>query len=191
MSHTKWKRTLLTLITTLLVVYVVPYIQAQLLSPLPPPAPGYYRVTKDADGDTIEVDMSGVTERIRLIGVDTPETHKPNTPVQCYGPEASALTKAALGGKTVRLEADRTGDNRDRYNRLLRYVYTEDGTLWNKHLIEQGAGFAYTQFTFTKKGEFIQAQSAALAAKRGLWTACQPRNIDGRWQTNTAGRTGL
>lgn len=151
------------------------------------PGPGFYRVTKVNDGDTIVVDMNGVTETVRFIGVDTPETHKPNTPVQCFGPQASAFTTKTLAGSSVRLESDPTNDNRDRYDRLLRYVYTQNGTLLNLALIEQGYGFAYTSFPFQKKQEFAQAQTRAQSTKIGLWAACETIELPGgRWQTATA-----
>lgn len=147
--------------------------------------PGYYRVTHVADGDTIDVDMNGTTETIRMIGVDTPESVKPNSPVQCYGKEASNFTKQNLSNTTVRLEADPTGDNRDRYNRLLRYVYLPDGTLWDQKLIETGYGFAYLSFQFTKQADFAAAQAKAQDAKLGLWNICTPvLSSGGRWQSN-------
>jgi len=147
--------------------------------------PGYYHVTHVADGDTIDVDMNGKTETIRLIGVDTPESVKPNSPVQCYGHEASDFTKQHLSGQSVRLEADPTGDNRDRYNRLLRYVYLQDGTLWNQKLIDQGYGFAYLSFQFTKQADFAASQAKAQDAKLGLWATCTPvLSSGGRWQSN-------
>ncbi|HKX72899.1 MAG TPA: thermonuclease family protein [Candidatus Saccharimonadales bacterium] len=149
----------------------------------PAPAPGYYRVVKVSDGDTIAVDMNGKHESVRMIGVDTPETHKPNTPVQCFGPEASDFTHKNLDGKNIRLEADPTNDNRDRYDRLLRYVYLEDGTLYQRRLIAEGYGFAYTSFPFQKKDDFIHAQTEAQTQKRGLWTACKTSESGGRWQT--------
>jgi endonuclease YncB( thermonuclease family) len=65
--------------------------------------PGLYAVKNFVDGDTIDVDMNGRSETVRFIGVDTPETHKPNTPVQCYGPEASSFTKMLIGSNSVRL----------------------------------------------------------------------------------------
>lgn len=137
--------------------------------------PGLYTINHYVDGDTIAVNMNGTVETVRFIGVDTPETHKPNTPVQCYGPDAAAHTKDAISkfGK-VRLEADRLDTNRDRYGRLLRYVYLPDGTLLDKQIIQQGFGFAYLDFPFSKKAEFAQAQQAAQTAKLGLWAACQP-----------------
>src|SRR5882724_5182239 len=81
--------------------------------------PGTYAIAHFVDGDTIAVAMNGQTEKVRLIGVDTPETHKPNTPVQCYGPAAAAYTKQLIGQNKVRLQADPLDTNRDRYNRLL------------------------------------------------------------------------
>lgn len=146
--------------------------------------PGFYRVTHITDGDTIEVDMSGTTEKIRMIGIDTPETKKPNAPVQCFGPQASAFTTTALTGKSVRLEADPTNDNRDRYGRLLRYVYLQDGSLLQEKLIEQGYSFAYTVFQFQKAELFTTLQRQAQEAKIGLWSACQATFKNDRWQTN-------
>lgn len=137
--------------------------------------PGLYTINHYVDGDTIAVNMNGSVETVRFIGVDTPETHKPNTPVQCYGPEAAANTKTLISksGK-VRLEADPLDTNRDRYGRLLRYVYLPDGTLLDKKIVAEGYGFAYLDFPFSKKAEFAQAQQAAQTAKLGLWAACRP-----------------
>lgn len=149
--------------------------------------PGLYEVTKFVDGDTIEVDMSGHSESVRMIGVDTPETHKPNTPVQCYGPEAAAYTRQLIGDRRVRLQADPLDTNRDRYSRLLRYVYLPDGTLVEEQLIKNGYGFAYTLFPFEKKALFSSEQSAAKAAGAGLWKACRVhQESSGAYQTNPA-----
>ncbi len=95
-------------------------------------------MTHVVDGDTIDVHIAGRTERVRLIGIDTPETKKPNTPVECYGPEASAYTTALLPvGTTVRIERDVVG--RDDYGRLLGYVHRlDDGLFVNLDIIEQG-----------------------------------------------------
>jgi endonuclease YncB( thermonuclease family) len=135
--------------------------------------PGLYHVSRFVDGDTIQVDMNGRNETIRMIGVDTPETHKPNTPVQCYGPEASAYTKSLIAGNSVRLQADPLDTNRDRYGRLLRYVYLPDGTLVESKLISEGYGFAYTQFPFQKKDQLVGLEQAAKQAGKGLWATCQ------------------
>lgn len=150
--------------------------------------PGLYGIDHYIDGDTIAVDMNGTVETIRMIGVDTPETHKPNTPVQCYGPEAADHTKAMISrfGK-VRLQADPLDTNRDRYGRLLRYVYLPDGTLAEEQIIKQGYGFAYLSFPFTKKTQFAADQQAAQDAKTGLWAACKPTvNQYGGYTSNNA-----
>lgn len=149
--------------------------------------PGLYKVTRFVDGDTIEIDMNGTKETVRMIGIDTPETHRPNTPVQCYGPAAAAFTKNTIGNKRVRLEADPKNTNRDRYDRLLRYVYTEDNKFVNRAVIDGGYGFAYLSFPFSKSDEFDSAQAAAQASKKGLWANCHPKlESNGRWQTEAA-----
>ena len=147
--------------------------------------PGYYRVTEVYDGDTIAVNMDGRTEKVRMIGVDTPETHKPNSPVECGGPEASDFSKTTLSGAEVRLEADPTNQNRDRYDRLLRYVYLPDGRLFNELLITEGYGTPYTSFPFQKKQEFIAAGLAAKIANKGVWAGiCKVEDQNGRFKTN-------
>lgn len=150
--------------------------------------PGLYSVANFVDGDTIAVNMGGHVETVRFIGVDTPETHRPNTPVQCYGPQAAAYTKSLIGASRVRLQSDPLDTNRDRYGRLLRYVYLPDGTLVESKLINGGYGFAYTQFPFEKKQQFIEAEQTAKEAHTGLWGACTV-NVEssGRQQTQAIG----
>lgn len=148
-------------------------------------APGFYKVTEVVDGDTIEVNMDGTLERVRLIGIDTPETKQPNSPVECFGEIASNFAHQLMDGKSVRLEADPINTNRDRYDRLLRYVYLNDGSLFNAEVIKQGYGFAYLSFPFTKKEEFRQYQVEAREAGRGIWAGeCQINNENGRYKTN-------
>ena len=135
--------------------------------------PGELSVVHVEDGDTIEVqEPNGSKQVIRLIGVDTPETVKPNTPVQCFGEEASMHTKAVMNGAKVRLAPDPDDSDTDKYGRLLRYVYLSDGTLYNEQLVQQGYGFAYTVFNFSKIDEFKADQAAAKAAGLGLWSKC-------------------
>lgn len=149
--------------------------------------PGLYSVSRFVDGDTIAVNMNGKAEKIRLIGVDTPETHKPNTPVQCYGPAAAAFTKNSLTGKKFRLVSDSLSTDRDRYDRLLRYIVLTDGTNFNKQLIEGGYGFFYPYFPFTKSDEFAAAQESAKTANRGVWGNCKPTPTDkGGYNSNPA-----
>lgn len=133
-----------------------------------------YKVVKVEDGDTITVDMNGKNEKVRFIGVDTPETKDPRKAVQCYGKKAAEFTKTQINNKRVRLEADEQNTNRDRYNRLLRYVYLPDGILLNAEIIKQGYGFAYTSFPFTKKDEFKKLEDYAREKNIGLWASCQP-----------------
>ncbi len=92
-------------------------------------------VTRVVDGDTIEVRLGGQLEKVRLIGVDTPESVKPGTPVQCYAKAASAETERLLEGRQVSLKFD--AERRDRYGRLLAYVY-RDGLFVNAALVERG-----------------------------------------------------
>jgi micrococcal nuclease len=147
--------------------------------------PGLYTVTRFSDGDTITVDMNGTEEAVRMIGVDTPETHHPSKPVQCYGPAASAYTRNLIGDQKVRLEADSTNQNRDRYDRLLRYVYLPDGRMVEEELIKNGYGFAYTSFPFTKKEAFVQLEEQAKSANKGLWGNCTI-TIDGSYKSTNA-----
>jgi micrococcal nuclease len=147
--------------------------------------PGLYSIHNFIDGDTIAVNMNGHVETVRMIGVDTPETHRPNTPVQCYGPQAAAFTKYLIGRNSVRLQADPLDTNRDRYDRLLRYVYLSDGTLVESKLISGGYGFAYTLFPFEKANEFKNFESRAKLEAEGLWKACNVTvRDDGSRQTN-------
>lgn len=127
-------------------------------------------VTRVVDGDTIVVLTNGVTEKVRLIGVDTPETIDPRRPVQCFGKEASAFTKSLLENKDVHIEADSSQDNRDKYGRLLRYVFLSDGTLLNQEIIAEGYGHEYTYHTPHKyQNEFRTAERSARESKKGLW----------------------
>lgn len=130
-----------------------------------------YRVTKVIDGDTIEVSIGNQPEKVRFIGIDTPETVDPRKTVQCFGVEASNKTKELLFDKRVFLEADPTQGNRDKYKRLLRYVYILDGTMINKLLIEEGFAHEYTYMSnpYKYQTEFKEAQKRARTNKRGLW----------------------
>jgi len=138
-------------------------------------------VTHVVDGDTIDVEIGGRTERVRLIGIDTPETKKPNTPIECWGPEASAFTTSLLPeGTEVRIERDVVG--RDDYGRLLGYVHLVDaartdgmGTFVNMQIIEQGFARPLTiepNSTFAR--QFADAAGRASRADLGMWGACSP-----------------
>ncbi|MDR2071135.1 MAG: thermonuclease family protein [Treponema sp.] len=130
-------------------------------------------VTRVIDGDTIDVAIEDppeeleTSERIRFLGVDTPETVHPNKEVEQFGKEASGYTKTALTRKTVYLAFDR--DLRDQYGRVLAYVYTEDNVCFNAELIKQGYARAYTSFPFQFKDEFVKLEETAQATNTGLW----------------------
>jgi micrococcal nuclease len=125
------------------------------------------------DGDTIDVDVHGTKERVRLIGIDTPETVKPNTPVQCFGPQASAHTKSLLHAGTP-LHLERDVESRDKYGRLLAYVYrADDGMFVNLDII--GAGYARLLTispNVAHTDEFVSAAGAARRSNLGLWGGC-------------------
>lgn len=132
------------------------------------------RLERVIDGDTIVAEVGGREERVRLIGIDTPETVKPNTPVQCFGPQAHELSARLLGtaGAALTLRFDR--ELRDRYDRLLAYVYrAQDDLFVNARLIDAGAARTLEIAPNTAHAaELSDLQHAARAAGRGLWSAC-------------------
>jgi micrococcal nuclease len=130
-------------------------------------AQDFYLCTRVIDGDTIAVEKNGKKEKVRLIGVDTPETVHPFKPVEYFGKKASEFTRKNVEGKRVRLEYD--WQNRDKYGRLLAYVYIEDGTFLNAEIIRQGYGFAYTRYPFKYLEDFRQYEREARGNNRGLW----------------------
>ena len=123
-------------------------------------------VERVIDGDTIELDGG---EKVRLIGVDTPETVHPVKPIERFGKEASAFTRRLAEGKRVRLEGEFGVQKRDRYGRTLAYVWLPDGELLNLEIIRQGYGFAYTKYPFFRMEEFRAAEREARDKGRGLW----------------------
>lgn len=128
-----------------------------------------YQVIKVVDGDTIEVYVDGKIEKVRMIGINTPETVDPRRPVQCFGKEASNKLKEILQDKIVKLEIDETQDYYDKYNRALRYVFLDNENI-NKKMISEGYAFEYTYkkpYKFQK--EFKDAEKAAQEKNIGLW----------------------
>ncbi len=130
----------------------------------------YYEVTKVIDGDTFHLNMDGTDEKVRLIGINTPETVDPREEVQCFGKEASNLMKDIAQGKLVRLEYDDSQNLRDAYGRLLAYAYLEDGQMLNRKMIAEGYAYEYTYLTpYKYQSEFRDLQNLARTSGRGLW----------------------
>jgi len=127
-------------------------------------------VTRVVDGDTIEVDLDGREEDVRYIGVDTPETVKPDTPVPCFGPQASAFNHGLVERRRVRLVFGE--ERRDVYGRLLAYVYLDDRFV-NAELVRRGLARTLTIPPNDRfAARFERLQMAAARAGRGLWGSC-------------------
>ena len=123
------------------------------------------------DGDTVVIDFGGEHEVVRLLGIDTPESVDPNRPVQCFGAEAAArLAELAPVGTTVRLERD--VEARDRYGRLLAYLYV-DHVFVNEALLAEGfAELAIYEPNTSQQATLVRAETRARTAVTGLWAAC-------------------
>ena len=131
-------------------------------------------VTKIIDGDTLMVKINDKETAIRLIGIDTPESG------QCFGKEATERAKELMENKKVKLEVDETQDDKDKYGRLLRYIYLEDGTFINKKLIKEGVAKEYTyKIVYKFQTEFKSDQKVAQEKKLGIWAddACPTPTI--------------
>src|SRR3954447_8647890 len=143
-------------------------------------------VTRVVDGDTIHVRAAGGRDvAVRLLGIDTPETHRPNTPVECGGPQASAsMARIAPPGTRVRLASDPTQDRVDRYGRTLAYVFLADGKLVEDEQLRSGWA---TVYVFRGKpveriAELRREERDAENSHRGVWGKCRgdfhyPRNV--------------
>ena len=130
-------------------------------------------VSRVVDGDTIVIRVGSASDKVRLIGIDTPESVKPGTPVQCFALEASARTKALVPpGTPVRLDGD--VEPRDRYGRRLAYVYrARDNLFVNLVLVREGYAVPYTfPPDVAHADEFVSAAADARAANAGLWGKC-------------------
>lgn len=130
------------------------------------------RVLRVVDGDTILVRLaSGRQERVRYIGVDTPESVKPNSPVECFGKQAASFNRSLVDGREVRLVPDR--EPRDRYGRTLAFVYA-GGVFVNAKLLENGFARTIEIEPNTSKAEyFADLERVAIRTNKGLWRACE------------------
>ncbi len=129
-------------------------------------------VTGVVDGDTLDIDAldgNKLTTRVRLIGVDTPETKKPGAPVMYYGPEAYEFARLAADGKLVTIWLDSAGGTRDRYGRLLAYVRLPDGRVLNEELLAGGFAYAELRFKHGSYQKYVQLEASAMRNEKGLW----------------------
>jgi len=141
---------------------------------------GRATVVRNVDGDTIVVHIDGRDESVRVLGIDTPETHKPDTPVECFGPEAAARMAQLLPvGTVVRLVRDI--EPRDRYGRLLAYVYRDsDGLFVDLEMVKEGlAGTLAIAPNFAHRTELAAAEADARSGQVGLWPACGGNHVPG------------
>src|SRR4051812_17841092 len=139
---------------------------------------GGARVERVVDGDTLRVSIDGRSRAVRLLGIDTPETHRPGTPVECGGPQATAQMEAlAPPGTRLRLVSDPGQDRVDRYGRLLAYVRLPSGRLAEEAQLEAGWAtvYVYGGRPVELYARFRRAEGAARAARRGVWGACGGR----------------
>jgi micrococcal nuclease len=131
------------------------------------------RVTRVVDGDTLKALVAGRTETVRVIGLDTPESVKPGTPIECFALSATAAAKSRLPvGTAIRLESDPTQAKRDQYGRLLAHVWLADGTLYAEQMIRGGFGihYIYAGVPSIYARRLASAEDEARAALRGLWS---------------------
>lgn len=130
-------------------------------------------VVKIIDGDTLQIKIGDKSEVVRLIGIDTPESVDPRKPVQCFANEATKKAKELLPpGRKISLESDLTQGDKDKYNRLLRYVFLEDGSNFGELMIAEGYAHEYTyKVPYKYMEDFKQAEKEAREAERGLWAA--------------------
>lgn len=130
-----------------------------------------YQVLKVVDGDTIHISYNGKDEKVRFIGLDTPETKDPRKPIQCFGREATAKMTEFAENKNVRLEFDKTQGERDKYGRILAFVYNEDNKNLAYEMIRQGYGneYTYNSNPYKYQNEFKEAARKAREENKGLW----------------------
>lgn len=128
-----------------------------------------FEVLKVIDGDTVTIQMGDKKETVRMIGIDTPETNDTRTGVQCFGAEATAQLKKIIG-KRVAVEKDAGEGERDKYDRLLAYLFSENGVNLNRKMIEDGYAYEYTyDDAYKYQKEFKAVEEVAKEEGRGLW----------------------
>lgn len=138
-----------------------------------------WRVSRVVDGDTVHVTRAGVRLKVRVLGIDTPETVAPGEPVGCFGPEASAFARGLLLDRAVALEYDDSQGRTDRYGRTLAYVWLETTTpgaysgMYEIDALRAGVAREYLyDRPYAWRDAFVAAEQEARRAGRGLWSAC-------------------
>ncbi|MDH3226148.1 MAG: thermonuclease family protein [Thermoleophilia bacterium] len=143
------------------------------------------RIVRVVDGDTLIVRDDRGESTIRLLGIDTPESVKPDSPVECFGPEASERAKELLQvGAAVRVETDPSQDRVDEFGRTLAYVFVKlDTRSVNEHLVEEGFArvFISRGDPFRLESRFTALEATARDAERGIWGACRPAGAVSPW----------
>lgn len=189
-----WRRKPATFAVMLLLAAVVAW--GRLHVPLGGDQERYHNQTfacvKVVDGDTLDVDIPDGDKphtRVRLWGVDTPETAQSRREAMYFGPEASAFTKSLVEGRRVRLVL--TGRSRDKYGRLLAYVYLADRDLMlNEELLRTGHAYADRRFDHPWKERFMTLETAAARGSKGLWRRVKPEQMPEWRQRYDAWREG-
>jgi len=131
-----------------------------------------FAVARVIDGDTLDLDVpdgNSPFTRVRLLGIDTPETKHPRTGVMYFGPEAAAFAESLAGSRKATVLMDTVGDSRDFYGRLLAYIQLEDGRILNEEIVRCGYGYADLRFDHSCADRYEQLMDQAIQAKIGLW----------------------
>jgi len=155
-------------------VYNQNYPQKNVLSVRDAPkqnVPSVYKVVKVVDGDTFSVSFNNSTLKVRVLGINTPETVDPRRKVECFGKEASDKAKGLLTSQTVRLESDPSQGDKDKYGRLLRYVFLPNNIDYGLEMIKSGFAYEYTYDTpYKYQKDYKSAQIEAERLRVGLWS---------------------
>ena len=139
-----------------------------------------FTVVKVVDGDTIDInipDANYTTTRIRLLGIDTPETEKSPGGARYYGKEASEFAAKTVLGQNVSVIMDKLSKPRDKYHRLLAHIRLADGRILNEELVSQGFAYADTRFQHSYLEKYVQLEKTAIKEKKGLWEKVTPDQL--------------
>ncbi len=140
-----------------------------------PPDGGKHLVLRVIDGDTVEMETDAGPLKVRIPGIDTPETVHPSKPVEPFGPEATAMARDLLRGLRVRIryDVDPRHDTWDKYGRLLAYIELPDGRDFGLVMIREGMAKAYLKYPFSRRDAYVTAEAEAKENKRGQWAEAE------------------